>query len=53
MRAAYGINDRAMAEFKKLIHEGVTERQVADQMLKIYMDLGADGFSFEQLVAKS
>ena len=40
-----------MAVFKTLIHEGVTERQVADQMLKIYMDPGADGFPFEPLVA--
>ena len=45
MRTASDINDKAMAVFKTLIHEGVTERQVADQMLKIYMDLGADGFS--------
>ena len=44
MRTASDINDKAMAVFKTLIHEGVTERQVADQMLKIYMDLGADGF---------
>ena len=51
MRTASDINDKAMAVFKTLIHEGVTERQVADQMLKIYMDLGADGFSFEPLVA--
>ena len=51
MRAASRINDMAMAEFKKLIHEGITEREAADQMLKIYLDLGADGFSFEPLVA--
>lgn len=51
MRVASHINDMAMAEFKKLIHEGVTEKEVAEQMLKIYLDLGADGFSFEPLVA--
>ena len=51
MRASSHINDMAMAEFKKLIHAGVTEKEVADQMLKIYLDLGADGFSFEPLVA--
>ncbi len=45
------INDRAMAEFKKLIHAGVTEKEVAEQMLGIYLSLGADGFSFEPLVA--
>lgn len=51
MRVASDINDKAMAQFKTLIHEGVTEKAVADKMLKIYMDLGAEGFSFEPLVA--
>ncbi len=51
MRVASAINDRAMAEFRKLIHEGVTEKEVADQMLEIYIGLGADGFSFDPLVA--
>ena len=51
MRAASTLNDQAMAAFKTLIHEGVTEKEVADQMLKVYQDLGADGFSFEPLVA--
>lgn len=51
MRLASAINDKAMAEFKKLIRPGITEKEAADQMLKIYMDLGADGFSFEPLVA--
>ena len=39
MRAASHINDLAMAEFKKLIHEGVTEVEVASQMLGIYRSL--------------
>lgn len=51
MRVSSHINDMAMAEFKKLVHEGVTEKEIADQMIKIYKDLGADGFSFEPLVA--
>ncbi len=51
MRISSHINDMAMAEFKKLIHTGVTEKEVAEQMLKIYLDLGAEGFSFEPLVA--
>lgn len=51
MRASSHINDLAMAEFKKLIREGITEREAADRMLKIYQSLGADGFSFEPLVA--
>ena len=31
--------------------EGVTEQEVADQMLGIYLSLGADGYSFPPLVA--
>lgn len=51
MRISSRINDQAMAKFKKLIHAGVTEKEVAEQMLQIYLELGADGFSFEPLVA--
>ena len=51
MRVASDINDQAMARFKSLIHEGVTEQEVADQMLGIYLSLGADGYSFPPLVA--
>lgn len=51
MRRSSRINDLAMAEFKKLVREGVTETEVASQMLDIYQSLGADGFSFEPLVA--
>ena len=45
------INDEAMARFKTLIREGVTELEVAAQMLDVYRSLGADGYSFEPLVA--
>lgn len=51
MRISSDINDKAMARFKELVREGVTEKQIAEQMLAIYLDLGADGFSFEPLVA--
>ena len=51
MRVASDINDQAMARFKGLIHEGVTEKEVADQMLQIYLDLGADGYSFTPIVS--
>ncbi len=51
MRISSDINDKAMAQFKGLIHEGVSEKEVADQMLQIYLDLGADGYSFPPLVA--
>lgn len=51
LRKASLVNDAAMDEFKKLIHEGVTEREVADQMLAIYKKLGAAGYSFDPIVA--
>ena len=51
MRISSAINDKAMAKFTGLIHEGISEKEVADQMLQIYLDLGADGYSFEPLVA--
>jgi len=51
MRAASRINDQAMLELKKLVHPGVTEREIADQLLDIYQKLGAEGFSFDPLVA--
>lgn len=51
MRRSSKINDLAMGEFRKLIREGVTEEEVAAQMLSIYRSLGAESFSFEPLVA--
>ena len=51
MRRSSKINDLAMGEFRKLIREGVTEEEVAAQMLSIYRSLGAERFSFEPLVA--
>lgn len=51
MRLSSHINDLAMKEFKSLIREGITEEEAASRMLKIYQSLGADGFSFEPLVA--
>ena len=46
MRAATINNDKWMAVFKTLIQEGITERKVVLQMLKICMDLRMDGFSY-------
>ena len=51
MIAASEINDAAMAQFKTLIHDGVTEAEAAGKMLEIYHSLGAEGFSFSPLVA--
>ncbi len=51
MRLASEINDKAMAQFAGLIKEGISEKEVADQMLQIYLDLGADGYSFPPIVS--
>ena len=51
MRTASAINDAAVAQLKTWIRPGVTEREVADHLLEIYLSLGAEGFSFEPLVA--
>jgi len=51
MKEASLVNDKAMAIFKTLIKEGVSEKEVADKLLAIYQDLGASDFSFEPIVA--
>ena len=51
MREASRINDLAMAEFKKLLHEGVTELEVAGQLEGIYQKLGGECFSFSPIVS--
>lgn len=51
MIKASEINDAAMAKFKDLIHEGVTELEVESHMLQIYKDLGSDGYSFPPIVS--
>lgn len=51
MRRASAINDRAMALLQKRIREGVSETELADELSGIYKTLGADGFSFEPIIA--
>lgn len=51
MRRSSAVNDAAMAEFKKLIQPGVTEIEIAEQMLPIYKRLGASRYSFDPIVA--
>ena len=51
MRKASKINDEAMAIFKTLVKEDVSEKQVADQFMDIYKSLGGEGFSFDPIVA--
>ena len=51
MRKSSKINDEAMAIFKTLVRDDISEKQVADQLLDIYRSLGAEGFSFEPIIA--
>lgn len=51
MRKSSEINDMAMEQFKGLIHDGVTEKEAASKIMDIYLSLGAEGFSFEPIVA--
>lgn len=51
MRAASRTNDAAMDRFRTLIHEGVTEIEVASQLEGIYRELGAQGCSFGPIVS--
>lgn len=51
MRAASAANDAGMARFRELVHEGVTEQEVAGQLEEIYRSLGASGHSFSPIVS--
>ena len=51
MRASSRINDAVMAELPALVHEGVTEHEIASQMLALYRKHGAQGFSFPPIVS--
>ena len=51
MRAASRTNDTAMARFRELVHEGVTEAEVAGQLEALYRRLGAQGHSFTPIVS--
>ncbi|MDO4459353.1 MAG: Xaa-Pro peptidase family protein [Clostridia bacterium] len=45
------LNDKGMTEIKKYVKEGVTEKELADKLLEVYLSLGADGFSFPPIVS--
>ena len=51
MRASSAANDAVMADAIKLVHEGVTEREIADQMLGLYRKHDCEGFSFTPIVS--
>ena len=51
MRRASATNDTAMGVLRGLVREGVTERQIADQLLDVYRSLGAQAHSFPPIVS--
>lgn len=51
MRAASAVNDQAMAKLYELVKEGTTEKEIADRLLGIYLELGAEDFSFPPIVS--
>lgn len=51
MRMSSAANDAVMADAIKLVHEGVTEREIADQMLGLYRKHDCEGFSFPPIVS--
>lgn len=51
MRAASAVNDQAMERLYGLVKEGITEKEIADQLLGIYQELGAEEFSFSPIVS--
>lgn len=51
MREASRINDLAVDRMIKLIPQLYTEKKMAQELQSIYEDLGAEGFSFEPIIA--
>lgn len=51
MRKSSAINDEAFLALKPYIRAGVSEVELAEQLKAIYKSLGADGLSFDPLVA--
>ena len=51
MSQASATNDKAMAQFKELVHEGATELEIAEKLEGIYRSLGASGHSFDPIVS--
>lgn len=51
MRRASEINDLCMEKLAAYIHDGVTERQCADYLVRCYGECGCEGVSFEPIVS--
>ncbi len=51
MRISSRINDEVLSQAAALVHEGVTELEIADQLLDLYREHGCQGFSFTPIVS--
>lgn len=51
MRAASAMNDEAMGWLREQARSGKTELEIAEGLLGVYRELGAEGFSFEPIVS--
>lgn len=51
MREASRLNDLAIERLIPLVAKGLTEIELGEELLRIYRSLGADGFSFEPIIA--
>lgn len=51
MREASRLNDMAVERMIKLVPEKLTEKKMAGALLSIYEELGAEGFSFDPIIA--
>lgn len=49
MIEASRLNDIAVEKLIPLVNKGYSEKQLAEELLKIYLELGAEGFSFEPI----
>lgn len=50
MRVASACNDAAMEELVPLVAKGLTEKEAAKELLKIYLEKGTQGFSFAPII---
>lgn len=50
MRKASKINDEAMEQIQDCLTKKMTEKELAEHLLKIYETLGAEGFSFDPII---
>ncbi len=51
MVEASKLNDLGMSLIIKEIKENITEKELAEKLRQIYLDIGADGYSFDPIVA--